>query len=102
MTETPKRVPKARWKSSDEIMEAIGFVQRKIARYRLAADELNAKFRQAKREGKSSFLGRDADRKMEKADKLEAGYLQRLKRKLATMNTPLLPMRENTDKSIPK
>lgn len=107
MTTTPPPkpkgpVPKGRWKNAEDIIEAIGFVTRKIARYRIAAEELNAKFLRAKREGKTSLLWKDADRKMEKADRLEAGYLQRLKRKLATMNTATLPMQDNTDKSIPK
>jgi hypothetical protein len=91
-----------RWKSADEIIEKIGQVTRKIARYRLAAQELNARFRAAKAEGKASKLCDDADLKQSKADRLENGYLQKLKRKLAEMQTGLLPLNGNTDRTIPK
>lgn len=95
-------IRKGRWKTPEEIIEKIGEVTRKIARYRLAGDALNAKFRAAKAKGKASDLWKDADRKMSKADKLEKGYLQRLKRKLAEMQTSLLPLEGNTDTSIQK
>lgn len=95
-------IPKGRWKTPEEIIEKIGEVQRKIARYRIAAEELNAKFRKAKAEGKASKLYEDADAKSKRADRLENGYLQKLKRKLAEMQTRLLPLEGNTDTSIPK
>jgi hypothetical protein len=91
-----------RWKNADEIIEKIGQVTRKIARYRLAAQELNAKFRAAKAAGKQSKLYEDADIKASKADRLENGYLQKLKRKLAEMQTSLLPNVGSADTSIPK
>lgn len=95
-------IPKGRWETPEQIIEKIGEVTRKIRRYRLAAEELNARFRAARVEGKPSKLYEDADAKSAKADRLEAGYLQKLKRKLAEMQTELLPMGENTDRSIPK
>ncbi len=95
-------IKKGRWKNAEEIVEKIAEVTRKIARYRISAEELDAKFKKAKREGKKSDLWKDADEKMSKADRLENGYLQKLKRKLATMNTALLNMEGNTDTSIPK
>ncbi len=95
-------IKKGRWKSADEIIEKIGQVTRKIARYRLAAQELNAKFRAARAAGKESKLHEEADIKGSKADRLENGYLQKLKRKLAEMQTPLLPNVGSTDTSIPK
>jgi|GEM_PF-4735457 hypothetical protein len=91
-----------RWKSADELLEKIGQVMRRIARYRIAAEALNAKFKAAKAQGKASKLYLDADLKSKKADRLENGYLQKLKRKLAQMQTELLPMEGNTDTSIPK
>lgn len=95
-------IKKGRWKTPEEIVEKIGEVTRKIRRYRLAAEELNARFRNARAEGKASRLFEDADAKTAKADRLENGYLQKLKRKLATMQTELLPLEGNTDTSIPK
>jgi len=99
---TNSPIKPGRWKSADEILEKIGVVTRKIQRYRIAAEALNAKFRAAKAEGKASKLCKDADLKSQKADRLENGYLQKLKRKLAQMQTGLLPMEGNTDTSIPK
>jgi len=98
----PSLIKKGRWKTPEEIIEKIDEVKRKIARYRIAAEEPNAKFRKAKAEGKASKLYEDADVKSSKADRLENGYLQKLKRKLAQMQTELLPMEGNTDTSIPK
>lgn len=101
-TKSKSPIKRGRWKTPEEIIEKIGEVTRRISRYRLAGEALNAKFRKLKAEGKESFLWKDADAKMSKADKLEKGYLQRLKRKLAEMQTDLLPMEGNTDKSISK
>jgi hypothetical protein len=103
-----------RWKSADEILEKIGSVTRRIARYRLAADELFVKSKKAaieqakwKDEGlsyqdKAKVYRDTGQEKLDKADRLENGYLQKLKRKLAQMQTELLPMEGNTDTSIPK
>lgn len=107
-------IPKGRWISSIEIMEKISEVTRKIARYRMASESLNAKAKkeavkqEAARQQGDAFVDnakrlRDqADIKLDKAKNLENGYLQKLKRKLAEMQTELLPMEGNTDASIPK
>lgn len=98
----PSPIPKGRWKTPEEIINKIAEVTRKIARYRLAGESLYARFRKEKAEGKPSLLYEKADKKMSRADKLENGYLQILKRKLAAMQTELLPLENNTDRSIPK
>ena len=103
-----------RWKSVDELMRAIGRVGRRITRLRLAAEELDDKAKeieQMKKEeleaGKLSYRSarsyRDAaSEKLKRAERMENGHLQRLKRKLAQMQTPLLPNVGITDTSIPK
>jgi len=103
-----------RWKNSDEILDKISQLTRKIVRYRLAADELFVKSKKAAVEqakwaeqglsfqDKAKFYREAGQTKLDKAERLENGYLQKLKRKLAQMQTELLPMEGNTDTSIPK
>lgn len=107
-------IKKGRWKSAEEIIDKIAQVTRKIARYRLAADELflRVKHEAVKQAPMTAMtdtifdnvknLRDTAQRKLDKAAKLEAGYLQKLKRKLAEFQTELLPMEGNTDRTIPK
>lgn len=100
-----KRVPKARFNSVDDVMEAIGKITRRIMRLRLGAEDLDAKARKEAKEGSANMARAYNDfatRKFDKARKLETGYLQHLKRKLAVMQTPLLPNVGTTDQSIPK
>lgn len=114
MSRTPPIPKAARWKSADEIIEKIGEVTRKIARYRLASESLRIRAKhesqkqEAARERGVAFIDNaktlrgHADTKLAKAERLENGYLQKLKRKLAQMQTALLPLEGNTDSSIPK
>lgn len=95
-------------------MEKISEVTRKIARYRMASESLSARAKKeaVKQEGyraqglsfadKAKDLRQQGADKLSKAERLENGYLQKLKRKLAEMQTELLPMEGNTDTSIPK
>jgi hypothetical protein len=107
-------IKRGRWKSADEILEKISQVARKIVKYRLAAEELFVKSKKAAidqakwtKQGcgyqdKAKVYRDSADEKLHKASRLETGYLQKLKRKLAEMQTPLLPNVGSTDTSIPK
>jgi len=106
-------IKKGRWKSVDELMRAIGQVTRRIIRLRLAADELDDRARETEEKERTGGYGglahrspksyrQEAVTKLLKADRMESRHLQKLKRKLAEMQTPLLPLEGNTDISIPK
>jgi hypothetical protein len=106
-------IKKGRWKSVDELMRAIGRVTRRIARLRLSAEELDDKANETEEKeeaGRFAGLGYrtpksyriEATEKLDRAGRMESGYLQHLKRKLAVMQTPLLPNVGTTDTSIPK
>lgn len=106
-------IKKGRWKSVDELMRAIGRVTRRIARLRLSAEELDDKANETEEKeeaGRFAGLGYrtpksyriEATAKLDRAQRMENGHLQHLKRKLAQMQTPLLPNVGITDTSIPK
>ena len=84
---------RARFQTEDEILFAIDDTKSRVHRLRKEAEKFDklaeAAFARVVTPGWRG--GEDADRKRAKADRVERGYLQRLKRTLAAFRTQLLP-----------
>ena len=103
MGSQPKQLKKrARFKTEEEILAAIDEKLSQIERLRKEAAKFDKLAEATFARGHSGLAWRqDADRKRDKADRIERGYLQRLKRSLAAFRTKLLPG-FGEDNSIPK
>jgi len=103
MGEQPKHLKKrSRFKTEQEILDAIDLKMSQIRRLRNEAAKFDELADKAFARGHSGLAWRaDADHKRDKADRIERGYLQRLKRTLAAFRTKLLPG-FGEDNSIPK
>jgi hypothetical protein len=83
---------RARFQTEDEILFAIDDTKSRVHRLRKEAEKFDKLAEAAFARGHSGLAWReDADRKRAKADRVERGYLQRLKRTLAAFRTQLLP-----------
>lgn len=115
----PSPIPKARYKAPQEIVERIDLKKAEVVRLRKTAENLEAKARAVyrkhpqnidepvKEELREKLQQADAwlesaELKRKKADHIEGSYMNRLKGKLRTICTALLPFENNTDQSIPK
>lgn len=109
----PKR---GRYNSEQEILDAIDAKLEQVVRLRKSATSMASKGRKLQLKLEKETVHADAfelslkrealhdraDRKNQKADKIEKGYLTYLKHKLAEFRTELLPDSGETDRSVPK
>lgn len=106
-------IKRGRWRNADEILRAIERLKRRALRLRLTAEEFEDKAREkealeaANDPRAAKFANprayRDATAmKRSRAEEIENKKHPKLQRKLAVMQTQLLPISGNDDAFIPK